>query len=317
MNRRTIPNMDPEVSALCFGCGSLGTGAKGDTALRLIDDYVSVGGNFFDSAHCYAFWTPEGAGASERELGRCLRHLGIRDRCVVATKGGHPEGPGYPRPKDFLAETVLRQDIEDSLDRLGVDRIDLYFLHRDDGRTPVGEIIDRLNGEVARGRIGFLGASNWSVERIAAANTYAAETGQKGFVISQIQWGLAVPNWYSEEPGPDPVHRTVGLKEREFHRRTGLPIAAFSATVSGYFAGNEGANHLYDSEVNRRRRERAREVAGEIGATPNQVALAWLLHHPFSVFPIFATNRPDHLNEILGAAQVRLAEDQLGRLTVD
>jgi len=313
MKRYQIPNTDLYVSALCFGAGSIGTGsARGEVVDRLVADFLDAGGNFFDSAHCYAFWEPDGLGASERELGRAIRRLGVRDQVVIATKGGHPDaGPDYRRPDDFLADSVLRCDIENSLYRLGIETIDLYYLHRDDGRTPVGQIIEFLNRQIAQGMIRYLGASNWSVERIAEANAYAAEKGLHGFVVSQIQWGLADPNWKTEaRNAPDPTVRCVDEKELAFHQQIGLPVAAYSATVSGYFADNPNADRLYDNPTNRARRELARQLATELGATPTQIALAYLLHERFPVIPLFSTTRPEHLAEIVEATTLSLTPEQ-------
>jgi aryl-alcohol dehydrogenase-like predicted oxidoreductase len=311
MNMFTLSGILLPVSPLSFGCGSLGTGAKRETALTLVREYFAAGGNFFDTAHCYAGWAPEGAGVSERELGRCVRELGIRQQCVIASKGGHPGYPGYPRPDDFLAESVIASDIEESLNRLQMEVIDLYYLHRDDGKRPVGEIIEQLNGEIERGRLRALGASNWSVERIAEANAYAHAHGLQGFCISQVQWSLASPKWHTESFGPDPVNRTLGQKDLKFHIAADLPIAAYSATVGGYFADTEAGNRTYDTDTNRARRERARELATQLGATPTQVALAWLLCQPVRTVPVFGTNRPEHLQEIMGAVDVRLTPEQI------
>ena len=120
MQRYAIPNTDTEVSALCLGAGGFGTILRGDAVDRLVADFLVAGGDFFDTAHCYAFWEPEGAGASERELGACLRRLGAWDDVVVATKGGHPDaGERYRRPDAYLAPEVIASDLDDSLDRLG------------------------------------------------------------------------------------------------------------------------------------------------------------------------------------------------------
>jgi aryl-alcohol dehydrogenase-like predicted oxidoreductase len=314
MKRYRIPCTDLDVSVLCYGTGSFGTGrARGDAIDQLVADFLNTGGNLFDTAHCYAFWEPDGLGASERELGAAIRRLGIRDQIVIGTKGGHPDGgPAYRRPDDFLAESVLRCDIENSLYRLGVETIDLYFLHRDDGTTPVGEIIERLNGFIWRGWLRYLGASNWSVERIAEANAYAAERGLQGFVVSQVQWGLAEPNWKGQvRSAPDPTHRCVDEKELAFHAKTGIPVAAFSATESGYFADNPGADALYDNPISQAQRERARQLAAELGATPTQIALAYLLHERIPVLPVFGTTNREHLGEILCAGSLTLTPEQV------
>jgi aryl-alcohol dehydrogenase-like predicted oxidoreductase len=307
-----LPGTPFAVSTLGFGATGLGTANKGDDAVRLVAEYVEAGGNFFDTAHNYGFWVKDSLGASERELGRVLRHLRLGDRVLVATKGGHSEaGPGYRRPEDFLAQNVLLCDIENSLYRLGVETIDLYYLHRDDGTTPVGEIIERLNGFIQRGWLRYLGASNWSVERIAAANAYAAEKGLQGFAISQIQGSLAAS---SHAPTADPTHRYLDAPTAEWHRRTGMPVAAFSATANGYFSESPGhlAEPFFGNLTSQARRERARQLAAELGCTSTQIAVAYLLCQPgLPLIALFSTSRPDHLAEILRSAEIALTDTQL------
>src|SRR5690348_4181308 len=116
MKTLALPHTDLMVSQFCFGAGAIGTAVKDDEADRLLAHFVESGGNFFDTAHCYSFWVPNGLGASERELGASLRRIGAWDNAIVATKGGHPDsGPDYPRPADFLSERVIHSDIDDSL----------------------------------------------------------------------------------------------------------------------------------------------------------------------------------------------------------
>src|SRR5947209_19224850 len=94
-----IPDTDLRVSALCHGLGSFGSRVKGAEMERLFAAFREAGGNFFDTAHCYAFWLEEGAGSSERALDECLRRFGGRAEIVIGTKGGHPDmGAPYPRP---------------------------------------------------------------------------------------------------------------------------------------------------------------------------------------------------------------------------
>lgn len=314
MQRIRIPQTDLDVSVLCCGTGSFGTGIQGEATDRLIADYLEAGGNFFDTAHCYAFWVENGLGASEREVAASLRRLGALENAVVATKGGHSSGgDAYPRPEDFLNERLIQSDIEESLNRLEIERIDLYYLHRDDGRTPVGELIEMLNREVQRGRLRYLAASNWTVKRLAAANAYAAAKGLQGFVASQMQWSLAVPNWQATEE--DPSTRTVTDAEITYHSETGIPLVAYSATASGYFATAEGGNSLYDNEQNRARRERAIALSAQLGCTPPQIAIAWLLNQKPPTIPLFGTTNRAHMAEILGAVNVSLTPEQVDWLT--
>ena len=280
---------------------------RGADKARLYDAFREAGGNFFDTAHCYCFWLADGLGASERALGECLRRSGDRSKVVIGTKGGHPAAlPRYPRPAAYLAPAVIAGDIQESLERLGVDQLDLYFLHRDDPRVPVAEIIDTLNTEVARGRIRYLGASNWSTTRIAAANAYAAEHRLQGFVASQPQWNLAAPN-----PPGDPTMRFVSAEDEAWHTEHQLPVVAYSPTACGYFAGQgELTGRAFDNPTSRFRHQRAQQLAAQLGVTPNQIALAWLLAQPFPVIPILGTTRLDHQADALGALAVQLTAAQ-------
>jgi len=309
MRQQPLPGTDLAVSELCFGMGGFGTTIRGDATDRLVAAYLEAEGSFFDTAHCYLFWEENGDGASERELGACLRRLGVRDRVVVATKGGHPDaGEAYRRPDDYLSEKVITSDIDDSLARLGDARIDLYYLHRDDPRVPAGEIIDMLNREIQRGRLGALGASNWSAERIAAANAYAASQGLHGFVVSSVMCSLADPDW---KIGPEPTMRYVTSAEAAWHTATQMPIVAYSATGTGYFARTANSTKPPANPANEARRERARSLASQLGCTPTQIAVAWLLHQPYPILPLFGTTKPAHLAEILGAVAIALTPDQV------
>ena len=296
-----LPQTELRVSAICYG--ALPFGAVPDETLdRLFGIFCDAGGNFFDTAHCYCAWREDGDGVSERVLGACVRRHGGREALVIASKGGHPEiAPYYPRPERYLAPEVISADIDDSLQRLQMEVIDLYYLHRDDARVPVGEIIETLNAEVSRGRIRYLGASNWRTARIAEANAYAAAHGLRGFVISQPQFSLAQP---TNVMGDDPCMRHLTGVDIRWHAETGLPVAAYTSTAGGFFAGRAGG---FDTPENYARRQRAEQLAASLGATPTQFALAWLLAQPFPVIPILGTTQPAHLAEALAATQWRLS----------
>ena len=303
------------MSALCYGAGPFGPAAREEETDRLYETFREAGGNFFDTAHCYSFWIEGGLGANERNLGRCIRRHGDEGKVVIVTKGGHPDGgPAYQRPASYLAPEVLASDIAESLDRLGVASIDLYLLHRDDSRVPVGEIMDSLNAEIARGRIRFLGASNWSVARIARANEYAAAHGLQGFAVSQVQWNLARPN--ATPAASDLDMRFLTDEDAAWHGESGLAVMAYSSTAGGYFAtGGESGKKSFDNPASRVRLEKARLLAGRLNRTVNQVALAYLLCQDFPVFPILGTKDPGHLMDAMGAADVELDPDEIRRLS--
>ena len=314
MTRQTLPTTDLSVSAFCYGVMHFGTIARGSEMLALYRAFRDAGGNFFDTAHSYACWRPGGDGASERGLGECLQHFGDRHDVVISTKGGlFGAGSVYPRPDDCLTPQVIASDITESLSRLGIDTIDLYVLHRDDRRHPVGEIIELLNAEIARGRIRYIGASNWSTDRLTAANAYAAAKGLQGFVTSSPQWNLARPNhppiaWNGDY---DTTAQMMTDLDIAWHRAHQFPVMPWTPTAYGYFAGAAGRNaQSFDNPTSQERRERARHLAEELGGTPNQIALAYLRSHDFPVFPILGTMNRDHLAEALAAEDIALTATQ-------
>ena len=299
MNTIVIPNTDLRVSAFCLGAMPLGLELDGATENALLDTFVEHGGNFFDTAHCYAFWTKAGAGSSERALADHLRRRGLLGKVIVATKGGHPGEPGYRTVEWFLSPGRIAADIDDSLGRMGIDCIDLFWLHRDDPRIPVGEIVDCLNAEVAAGRIRYFAGSNWSGQRLAEANAYAKAKGVQGFVASQPCWSLATK----------PMSRTMRELTREdwdFHCQSGLPVIPYSPTAQGYFASNGEKGKSYDSPENRAQLATVNQLAKTFGATRNQVALALLMAQPFPVIPILGTSNREHLLDAFGALDLEL-----------
>src|SRR5258708_24030433 len=131
-----------------------------------------------------------GGGDSERAIGCWLRERGRRDDVLILTKGVHPFLSDWiPR----VNPAALAQDLGESRERLGVETIDLYLLHRDDPSVSVGSLVDCLNEHVAAGRIRAFGVSNWTHQRIQEANSYAASHGLRGFVASSPHLALAVP----------------------------------------------------------------------------------------------------------------------------
>lgn len=312
MRTVTIAGTDLVVSAFALGLGDFGTRVRGAEATALLAHFLDRGGSFVDTAHCYSFWVPGGDGASETQLGASVHELDAREHVVVATKGGHcPIGDGYPRPPLYMSPERVSMDLTESLERLQMATVDVYYLHRDDPRVPVGEVMDGLNRDIAAGRIRCLGASNWSRERLAAANDYAAAHGLAGFVFSQVHFSLADPQWEMTE---DPTTRFLTPEDRRWHAERGLAVAAYTPQATGFFAGREAAEGGYGTPANLARRERARGLAAELGCSPSQVAVAWLLHQPFPVVPILGNMHAGRLDEGLASAGVALTSAQVAWL---
>lgn len=314
MEHHNLPNTDLFVSSICYGVMRFGARVHGADMHELYHVYCEAGGNFFDTAHSYACWYPNGDGCSERSLGECLRKFGNRKEVVISTKGALPAaGKVYPRPDDCMTSEVIASDITESLERLQIDRIDLYTLHRDEVRHPVGEIIETLNAEITRGRVRYIGASNWTVARLAEANAYAAAHQLQGFVASSSQWNLGRPNHHPRgwDGQFDSTAHMVTEEDIAWHRKTKVAAMPWTPTGYGYFDGAVGRNpESFDNPESRARRERARQLARELGATANQVALAYLMAYDFPVFPIQGTTNMAHLVDSLGADRLSLSPKQ-------
>jgi len=281
---------------------------RGKDLDRIMGCFRDAGGNFFDTAHAYSYWVEGGTGASELALADYFRRHGGRDELVIATKGGVGSESGYRQVEWYLSPGRIAADIDDSLGRLDIDTIDLYWLHRDDPRVPVGEIIEMLNAEVRRGRIRFLGASNWTTSRIAAANAFAADNGLRGFVASQPEWNLAHPNLETR----DPTTHQLTDEDRVWHEQEKLPVIPYSPTAGGYFAtdGNSG-ERAYENETSRQRLQRVQKLVKDLGYTPNQIALAYLMNHDFPVIPILGAKQVTHLQDAIGSTDIKLTRNHV------
>ncbi len=290
-----------QLSSFCCGLGGLFARPQSE-ADALLDAFIEAGGNFFDSAHCYSFWLPGGNGQSEIGIGDYLRRRGLTGKVTVATKGGHPSAPNYRTVENYLSPARIGADIDDSLGRLQCSHVELYYLHRDDVRVPVGEIVDALNLEIDRGRLRYLGASNWSTARLNEANNYARENNLTGFVISQPRWSLARAQ--SSDSTLVEAEEQIG-----WYRGNNFALAVYSPTAHGFFDGNE--TDAYRSPENSARRERAGQLARKYDATPGQIALAYLINQSFSVFPILGTKNVQRLQESLRADELTLTPDEI------
>ncbi|KUR81061.1 aldo/keto reductase [Novosphingobium sp. Fuku2-ISO-50] len=312
----TLGQTDLSVSRLCYGTNMLGWMLDQGKSNAILDTFAGLGGNFIDTARSYGDWVPDApVGASERAVGAWLKSR-RRDDFVIATKGGFFDmrvGDYRNRvtPEDITA------DLAQSLDHLGLDTIDLYFVHTDNPDSPVEPIIDTLIGHREAGRVRHFAASNWSVARIAAANAYAASLGKPGFVASETFWGLAVPD-VAAAAAQGYVHYYEG--EYEALHAAGLPIVAYAAQSGGYFTKRANGAELgtladrYGNPVNDRRLAVAQALAGAHDVSLNDVVLAYLTSQPNQTIPIFGGSTPDQVRDSVKAAALVLTADELAQL---
>ena len=304
MKLHSLPGTDFSLSTFSCGLGDLFSLPQKESD-ALLDVYVELGGNFFDTAHMYSHWLPGGNGMSEIAIGDYVRRRGLKN-VVIATKGGGPSGWRYRKTDDRLSPGRIAADIDDSLARLEADSITLYYLHRDDPRHSTVELIDTLHGEIRRGRIRYIAASNWPVARIAAANAYARSKNLPEFVLSQPRWSLAA---HKTSPGLNPADQVA------WHRETGFPVAPYSPNAMGFFDGAPArGDDPYDLPENHLRRERAQTLANKYHVTAGEIALAWMLQQPFPVFPILGTKNPARLRQTVRAEDIPLTPAEVAWL---
>ncbi len=309
MKYATITGLEQPASRVIFGSMAL---MPQDPAYAMLDAFVAQGGNLIDTAHVYR------GGGSERAIGEWLRRRGRRDDVMILTKGGHHASDGTKR----IHPQEIAFDLGQSLERLGTPYVDLYLLHRDDPAVPVGEIVEALDHHRAKGRVRAVGGSNWTHDRLHAANEYAHAKGLTPFSASSPNLSLAVPN---EPMWADCVSVSGDAAAMEWYRREQFPLLSWSSQGGGFFSGRfrpdrpDDSNmvRVYYSDANWERFRRAEQLAAELGVSPIQVALAWVLNQPaLRTFALIGPRTLEEMENSLAAAEIELTPQQVAWLSL-
>ncbi len=296
--RFAIPGLDKPASRLALGFEDFPTFAS---ASILLDAFFEKGGTIYDTAYVY------GRGRTEAVFGEWLRARGVRDEVVVIGKGAHSPLT-YP--------DVIASQLTESLDRMGTDYVDIYFMHRDNPDVPVGEFVDAMAAEVAAGRIrGPFGGSNWTRERFDEAIAYADRTGKPRPSVLSNNFALAEMN--------DPIWpgciASSNKEWRDWLTERQVVDFAWSSQARGFFTaaagrdkhGNAELERVWYSEENFARRDRAIELAERLGRSPIHVALAYGLAQPFPVVPLIGPRRLVELDDSLKALDIELSPEDV------
>lgn len=309
---RTIPlgNTGVDVSALCLGAMYFGTRQDERTSFALLDQYVEAGGTFIDTANIYAHWEAGfQGGESETILGRWMQARANRNDLFIASKVGF-EMPGVERG---LRAAQIEAECEKSLRRLGVETIDLYYAHVDDRKTPLDETMAAFERLASAGKVRFIGASNYLAWRLEQAHWVARTNSYPAFCCVQQRYTYLRPN-----PGADFMPQLFAdddLLDYVWARRHDFTLLAYSALLAGAYAREDREIPEQHQSADSEARLRAlREVASDVGATVNQVVLAWMLYSDPAVLPLIAASTETQLAENLGALDVKLSADHMQRL---
>lgn len=327
MQRQKLAGTDLEVGRICLGTGSFGEKTDEAQARRLLDCFLDGGGRFIDTANVYCRWVPGRGNSSEQFIGRWLRDRGAGGRVVIATKGGHYDFACPDRSR--VTEKEIRQDLEESLRTLGLPRIDLYWLHRDDPNLPMPELLGIMEALRSEGKIRFYGASNFCLERIEEAARCAKQEQIQGFSAVSNQWSIASVN-PGKNLNQDPTLVVTDGAYYRWHEKTGMPLIPFSSGAKGFFARleqagvkaedgrirDEGAlfsipadiRAAYLNERNLRLYELFCRTKEETGLSMHSLCLLALMGRPFQVIPTAAASRTEQLEEILRAGEIDVEE---------
>jgi aryl-alcohol dehydrogenase-like predicted oxidoreductase len=311
-NLRRLGRSGLEVHPICLGGNTFGWTTDRDASFAVLDRYAEAGGNFVDTADGYSKWVDGNRGGeSETIIGAWLAQTSAPDDVIVATK----VGAGTADLEPGLSRDQVIAGCEGSLRRLGVERIGLYYAHRDDPSTPLEETLAAFDELVRAGKVGAIAASNYEAPRLAAALAVSAAHGLASFTALQPRLNLVDRDGYADD-----LRAVVAEHD--------LGVAVYSSLASGYLTGKYGteadeptspragsvrSRYLGDPRAVRLL-EAARAVATRKGATVAQVALAWGLAVPGVTSTIASATSPEQLAELLGAVELGLDETDLAEL---
>jgi aryl-alcohol dehydrogenase-like predicted oxidoreductase len=302
-----IPRTDLDVFGLNLGCNVFGWTASREESFTVLDAYAAAGGNFLDTADVYmAGVSGNSGGESETIIGAWLAARGRPDDFVIATKVGKLDGF-----KDLRPETI-KAAAENSLKRLGVETIDLYYAHFDDQETPLAETLGGFGELIEAGKVRYIAASNYSGARLAEALEIAEREGLPRYVALQPHYNL--------------MEREFETDQRPVCEREDVPVFPFFSLAMGFLTGKyrpgvdvdsprAAAAAQYLDERGERMLSALDEISAAHGVAPAAVAVAWLRAQPTVLAPIASARTVDQLSPLLASVELDLSDDELGRLT--
>ncbi len=300
-----------EISPLVLGGNVFGWTADKAASFRILDRFAERGGVMIDTADVYSAWVSgHKGGESETVIGEWLRSSGKRDQVLIATKVGMLPGEGGEK----LAPARIAAAAEASLQRLGIETIDLYFAHQDDESVPQEDVLAAFGALIDAGKVRALGASNFHAMRLKSALDITAKEGLPHFRVLEPEYNLVSRRKFEGELQDLCITHNLG-------------VIPYYGLASGFLTGK------YRSEADLSKSVRGGgmakllagkggkvlavmdEVAAETGASLAQIALAWLAAQDGVTAPIASATSIEQLDELIGAWDVELSPDQRDRLT--
>jgi aryl-alcohol dehydrogenase (NADP+) len=306
MQQREIGRSGIKVTPLMLGGNVFGWTADEAASHAILDAFVEAGGNSIDTADVYSNWVPgHQGGESERVIGSWLKQNGKRNQVVIGTKVGMGD-----KQLGLSRENIIAA-CEGSLKRLGVDAIDLYWLHRDDKATPAEVYVSALETLKRDGKIKSIGASNF-------------EPGRFGDGIAEAQ--RRDVRFDAQQPAYNLMDRAIEAELMPLCEREGVSLFPYYGLASGYLTGKYRSAADKAKSVRGGRMDKYMEgkgpavlaaldaISARLGATPAQIALAWIMAKPAIGAPIASATSVAQLKELMGALEVKLSADDVAEL---
>lgn len=309
MNLRPLGRSGLSIAPLVLGGNVFGWSADEARSFQVLDAFADAGLTMIDTADAYSAWVPGNhGGESETIIGRWLARSGKREQVQIATKVAKWSQRRGLSPQNIEAAA------DDSLRRLGIETIDLYFAHEDDASVPLADTLGAFARLVERGKVRAIGASNYSAPRLAEALAVSAQHGLPRYEVVQPEYNLVARKDYEST--------LEALVEREQ-----LGVVCYYALASGFLTGKyrseadvgksaarAGAVGKFLNGHGLRVLAALDDVAKRHAATPAQVALAWLIARPTITAPIASATSAAQVEDLAAAVKLTLDADDLARL---
>ena len=305
MEKRKIGSLQVSVAGL--GCNNFGWRLDAEATAQVVGAALEAGINFFDTANVYS------SGESEAVLGRAIRDFAHRDDVVIATKVWAPVRQG-PNGRGLSRKAIL-SEIDKSLQRLGTDYFDLYWIHRYDYDTPLEETLEALNDVVRAGKARYLGASSMYAWQLMKALGLQRAHGWAPFVAMQNYYNLL---YREDEREMLRLCRSEGVGTTPWsplaRGRLARPWTEEPPTDRAKTDAFGKTLYVKTEDLDRPIVERVAQMAQERGVSMAQIAMAWLLRQPGVTSPIVGATKPHHLDDALAALSVTLSDEDMTRL---
>ncbi|EFW91068.1 aldo/keto reductase [Haladaptatus paucihalophilus DX253] len=310
MKMKQLGKTGESISELCLGAMYFGSRLDRETSFELLDRYYDAGGRVIDTANVYATWV-EGHEEPESEslLGEWITERGIRDEVTIATKVGAEYG-NVPRS---LEPKVIQEEVDRSRERLGIETIDLLYVHVDDPETPQVDVMRTLAEQVDVGNVRYIGASNMPAWRIARANCIAEERNWPRFEFVQPRFSYLIPE---RNPSFDAAVQLPMTDELvDYCVTADLTVLPYSPTLGGcYGRDDRSIPDTYVRSENRLKMALVEELADRHDVSGNTIVLAWMLERDHPTVPIVGCSTLKQLEMNLAASDVIFTDEECRRL---